>query len=131
MKLIQYQANVLWDNIFSKDTIQTYKQALVKTWNLLKETAILLLMLFLLIVVFVVWVWHIGFNSGREFRKWMVSPNQAPEKMFGDIIEWLKELFIKVFTEVKQFVEKKIGLELPALNPGSEKKKIDSNKDNP
>ncbi|MEA5593280.1 hypothetical protein [Rivularia sp. UHCC 0363] len=134
MKLIQYQANVLWDNVTSIDTIQTYKQALTKTWNLLKETAMLLLMLFLLVVVFVVWVWHIGFSVGWKFRRWMESPNQGPEKLVLITIKSLSNSFAKAFIWVKDLVEKKLGLELPAsnfklLNPDSREEKIGSEKE--
>ena len=122
MNLIQYRANALWDNLSSPETIEIYKQALAKTWNLLKETVILIFMLFLLLVVCVFWVWHIGFTSGREFRQWMESENPQPKELVDKIINKVEEIFEKIFTEVEKFVEKNMGLELPELNPGSEKK---------
>ncbi|AFY57583.1 hypothetical protein Riv7116_5187 [Rivularia sp. PCC 7116] len=113
MKLIQYQANVLWDNLSSPNTAKIYQQALVKTWNLLKETAILLLMLLLLVVVFVLWVWHIGFTIGWKFRQWMESPNKEPEKLVENTIKSLVNSFAQVFNWVKNFAKKRLGLELP------------------
>lgn len=135
MKLIQYQANLLWDNISSEDTIKIYQQALVKTWNLLKETAILLMMLFLVLVVFVLWVWHIGFTSGWKFRQWMESPKQEPEKLLENIIDSLANSFAKVFIWVKDFAENKLGLELPEsefklLNPDSKEEKTGNEQEN-
>ncbi|MBV6625823.1 MAG: hypothetical protein KI793_23325 [Rivularia sp. (in: Bacteria)] len=113
MKLIQYQANVVWDNLSSPNTIKIYQQALVKTWNLLKETAILLFMLLLLVVVFVLWVWHIGFTIGWKFRHWMESPNKEPDKFVENTIKSLSNSFAQLFNRVKGFAEKKLGLELP------------------
>ncbi len=116
MKLIQYQANVVWNNLSNPNTAKIYQQALVKTWKLLKETAILLLMLLLLVVVFVLWVWHIGFSVGWRFRQWMESPNKEPEKFVDNTIKSLANSFAQVFNWVKGFVEEKLGLELPESN---------------
>ena len=112
MNPIQYQTNVLWGDLSSKDTIKTYKQALVKTWILLKETAILILMLFLLLVVFVVWVWNLGFRSGWEFRKWIESENPEPKELVDVIIKLLINSFTMVFNWIKDLVENKLGLKL-------------------
>ncbi len=114
MNPIQYQANVVWHNLSDKDTIKIYKQTLVQIWKLFKETAILLLMLFLFLIVCVIWVWNIGFRTGWAFRQWMELENPEPKELLDAIIKLLINSFTIVFNWMKDLVEKKLGVELPA-----------------
>ena len=116
MNPIKYQTHVLWEDLSSKDTIKAYQKACVKTWNLLKETATLILMLLMLLVVFVVWLWNLGFRSGWGLAKWMDSENPEPQELVSAVIKSLKSSFTVVFNQVKDLVKENLGLDLSPVN---------------
>jgi hypothetical protein len=87
MNPIQYQATALWQNLCDRDTSFAYKQALEKTWELLTQLLQLLFLSVLVVVAFVVWVWSLGFQSGRAFRNWMESENPSIENLASEIVK--------------------------------------------
>ena len=68
---IQFSATQLWESLTEKDTAVTYKQAIIKTWKLLKYLLALLFFVFLLAVALIISFWGIGFNLGGQLHKWL------------------------------------------------------------
>jgi hypothetical protein len=119
MNPIQYQASQLWDNLSDKSTAKTYKCALIKTGDLLKQTAILLLMLVLLLVAVFVWMWNVGYRSGWGFRKWMESENPSPQELVAAVFNFLTQPIILAFNWTQNQLETQFGWKFPL--PSSEK----------
>jgi hypothetical protein len=112
MNPIQYQATALWQNLCDRDTGFAYKQALEKTWELLTQLIQLLFLSVLVIVAFVVWVWSLGFQSGRGFRNWMESENPSIEKLTSEIVKALLTP-VKWFTNwVKSQLKQQLGVDV-------------------
>lgn len=70
-KPISEQANKLWQIVTAPGTIDSYKQAVVATWTILKESAILIWLTFCLILVAFDWFWDNSIATGRRVRAWV------------------------------------------------------------
>jgi hypothetical protein len=73
MNRISTQAAKLWQLITSPDTANSYKTALLLTWDILKETALLIWLVICLVLVAFEWIWKTAFSSGQSFRSWVNS----------------------------------------------------------
>ncbi len=73
---IKWNAAQIYELLREKDTILTYKQAIIKTWKLLKYLLALIFYLFLLGIALIITIWGIGYNLGVEFRKWLESAGE-------------------------------------------------------
>ncbi|WP_017327164.1 hypothetical protein [Synechococcus sp. PCC 7336] len=69
----QPQVAKLWSLLSSSDTWTTYREALVTTAEILKETAILFWYLVLLLLVAVDWLWTQGYAAVQNVRLWLTS----------------------------------------------------------
>jgi hypothetical protein len=137
MNSIQAQAGELWQTLSERDTAVTYKQAAVKTWKVLKQGIILIVSLALLSIAIVLWIWSVGFNSGRSFREWLETEKPAPNEILGVTIYFLLWPFERAFDWAKDQVQKSLGWTVKidaqllestgqskALPTGSEKKEV-------
>lgn len=109
MNSIQDQAGELWQSLSERDTGVIYKQATVKTWRLLKQGIILIVSLALLSVAIVLWIWSVGFNSGRSFREWLEVEKPAPTEIFGVTIYFLLWALERAFDWATDQVQKYLG----------------------
>jgi hypothetical protein len=67
---IRPQVNKLWELLSSPKTIQTYREAIAVTWNILRETAVLAWLLLCLVLVFFDWIWNAAIAATQSTRSW-------------------------------------------------------------
>ena len=70
MEKIKIQANKVGELVFSADTGVTYKKAFVLTWNILRETGLLLWLVICFVFVGGEWFWKTSLDLGRKTRVW-------------------------------------------------------------
>lgn len=70
MEKIKTQANKVRELVFAADTGATYKKTLVLTWNILRETGLLLWLVVCLLFVGGEWFWQNSISLGRKLRVW-------------------------------------------------------------
>ncbi|HHP7244699.1 MAG TPA: hypothetical protein ACFE0H_08445 [Elainellaceae cyanobacterium] len=70
---IQNQSAKVWQILTNPKTAKTYKDAIVITWNILKETAVLLWLVVCLVLVATDWFWTNSILAGRRSRLWLSS----------------------------------------------------------
>ncbi|MDJ0705549.1 MAG: hypothetical protein QNJ46_19915 [Leptolyngbyaceae cyanobacterium MO_188.B28] len=70
MDRIQAQAAKLVRLLFSSDTAAIYQKTLTRTWDILKESAILLWLIFCLIFVLADWLWKSSIQLLANLKAW-------------------------------------------------------------
>jgi hypothetical protein len=84
MNPIKAAAWNFWYTLSNAETIATYRFAIAKTWQLLKQAAQLAVLLFLFGVTAAIWVWAVSFQSGRSLRVWLETEQPTvPEILSG------------------------------------------------
>ncbi|MGD1905511.1 MAG: hypothetical protein ACFB0C_05880 [Leptolyngbyaceae cyanobacterium] len=73
MDTIKVQANKVSQLIFASDTVGTYQRALTLTWDILRETALLIWLVICLIFVGGEWLWNTAIDLGQKGRAWYES----------------------------------------------------------
>ena len=85
MNRIQDQAAKLWQTLSATDTVTTYKQAGVVTWNIVRELALLVWLVFCLVLVAIDWFWKNSIQAGRNFRYWLTNLDQSsPDRIASE-----------------------------------------------
>ena len=105
---IQWSATELWESLTEKDTAVTYKQAIIKTFKLLKYLLVLILLVFLLGVALIISFWGIGFNLGGQFQKWLDNGGEGrqPEELVKELLKILLLPIQKIMEWANKYVEK-------------------------
>jgi hypothetical protein len=87
MDKIKAQASKLGQLVFAAETGEAYKTTLVLTWQILRETALLLWLAVCLVFVGGEWFWYTAINLGNQARNWYEGLSQQPaeEKSFSDM----------------------------------------------
>jgi hypothetical protein len=67
---IKTQANKVGELVFAADTGATYQKAFALTWNILRETGVLLWLVICLVFVGGEWFWKNSVSLGRSARDW-------------------------------------------------------------
>lgn len=70
MEKIKGQANKVGELIFASETGATYKRTLTLTWDILRETGVLLWLVICLVFVGAEWFWKNSISLGRSSRSW-------------------------------------------------------------
>ncbi len=70
MDKIQTQASKVSNLVFAASTRETYQKTLSLTWNILKETGLLLWLVICLVFVGGEWFWKKSITLGRNTRNW-------------------------------------------------------------
>lgn len=70
MGKIKDQTNTVRQLLFSADTAATYQKALTLTWDILRETGILIWLILCLTVVGAEWFWKTAIRLGYRGRSW-------------------------------------------------------------
>lgn len=104
---IQLYATELWESLSAKDTAITYKQAIGKTWKLLKYLLALLFFMVLLGLAFIVSFWGVGFNLGGQFQKWLYNGGQGrqPEELVKELLKILLWPIQKIMEWANKYIE--------------------------
>jgi hypothetical protein len=122
---IQYQASQLWQTLATQETAWTYKQAIIKTWELLKQTGKLIVLLVLLVVVVLVWWWSLGYRGGYDFRKWLETEQPTLEELLQEAVTRLLMPFEWLANWAQDKVKELLGIpDEKAITPGAERKAI-------
>lgn len=105
---IQLYSSQLCDSLTERDTVVTYKQALIKTWQLLKSLLYLVFSVFLLALALLVSIWGIGYNLGGQFQKWLDNggKGRTPEEFVTKLLKILYSPIQKVVEWANKYVEK-------------------------
>lgn len=88
MDKIKGQAAKVGELVFASETGAAYQKTLGLTWNILRETAILLWLVVCLLFVGVEWFWQTATTLGKKARSWyetLSQPSPQEEKSFGEI----------------------------------------------
>jgi hypothetical protein len=78
MDTIKVQASKVSQLIFATDTAGTYQKALSLTWDILRETALLIWLAICLVVVGGEWLWNTAIELGQKGRAWYESLSAKP-----------------------------------------------------
>ncbi|ASC69711.1 uncharacterized protein XM38_006400 [Halomicronema hongdechloris C2206] len=70
MDTIKDQASKVSQLLFAADTAATYQKAFRLTWDILRETAVLLWLVICLVFVGADWFWRTAVRLGRQTRNW-------------------------------------------------------------
>lgn len=73
MDKVKDQANIVSQLLFSADTGNIYKQALTRTWDILREVGVLLWLAICLIFVGGEWFYRTAVGLGRSARAWYIG----------------------------------------------------------
>ncbi|MEO0989085.1 MAG: hypothetical protein AAFY20_26610 [Cyanobacteria bacterium J06639_14] len=76
MDKIKQQSNRVGELIFSADTGATYQKTLTLTWNILRETGVLLWLTICLVFVGAEWFWNFSIDLGLKARAWYESTKE-------------------------------------------------------
>jgi len=76
MDKIRVQANTVSQLVFSSETATTYKKALTLTWDIVRETAILIWLVVCLVFVGADWFYRISIQLGSRTRDWYETLGQ-------------------------------------------------------
>lgn len=106
---IQFFATELWQTLSERDTAVTYKQFFTKTFKLLAQAIALLFFLILLVVAVIVWVWGVGFQSGRLFREWLITKEPTEVQILSAIARVLLWPIEKATAWATKFVKDYLG----------------------
>lgn len=80
------------DNLSDRKTGIIYKEALIKTWELLQQAIFLISSIFFLFLAVLIWVWGYAFNLGKESYqklKPLLDSNTSGSEAFSAFIKWL------------------------------------------
>jgi len=86
MDTIKEQASKVSQLLFAAETAATYQKALRLTWDILRETAVLLWLVFCLVFVGADWFWRTAVRLGRQTRNWyenVTSPDAQDKSLQG------------------------------------------------
>ncbi|MEB3269579.1 MAG: hypothetical protein VKJ09_13630 [Leptolyngbya sp.] len=88
MDKIKAQAGKVGQLVFAADTGSTYQKALVRTWEILRETALLVWLAICLVFVGGEWLWYTAIGLGSKARTWyegLSQSNSSEEKSFSEM----------------------------------------------
>ncbi|MBD2099878.1 hypothetical protein [Leptolyngbya sp. FACHB-261] len=126
------QATELWATLSDPCTALTYKNAASRTWVLLRQIVRLIFLLTLLAVVVVVWIWSVGFQSGRAFRSWLNTEEPTPTLLLQKTADILLWPFKVTVDWSKKQIKEQLGIELKPLWPAQlETSKLNAGQDSP
>ncbi len=84
MERIKAQANKLWTLVGDPQTTATYQGFVTTTWDILRETALLIWLGLCLFLVVFEWFWHNSLAAGRQSRTWLNSLDGSNEKIAAE-----------------------------------------------
>lgn len=103
---IQYHASTLWDTLKERETAIIYKQALHKTWLILKQAIALLFFIVLLATALIVAIWGTGYTLGIALQKWIAQQDRQPEDFATGIFQALRSPLDRLVKWASDYVER-------------------------
>ncbi len=103
---IKYHASELWDTLRERETAIVYRQALHKTWFILRQVLALLFFVVLLAIALLVVIWGTGFTLGVALQKWIEHQDRQPEDFISAILQALRSPIDQFITWANQYVER-------------------------
>lgn len=135
MERIKTQANKLWQILVNPSTTETYKQTLLITWTIIKETAQLLLFILFLTVVLAEWFYKKSVQAGRSTRIWLdtlqnrtqTQEASDPSTFFRETGKSLLAVGQSGVTLALNTAKAQLGMEIPPPPPATETQAITPN----
>lgn len=84
MDRIKVQADKLWTLLVEPQTYAAYKNFVVTTWAILRETALLVWLVVCLSLVAFEWFWKNSLAAGRSSRAWFNNLEGSNEQMASE-----------------------------------------------
>ncbi|HEY9761318.1 MAG TPA: hypothetical protein V6D07_02270, partial [Trichocoleus sp.] len=78
MDRIKEQSNKVSQLVFAPETGDTYKKTLALTWDILRETGLLVWLVICLVFVGTDWFWNNSIKLGRNARAWYNNLGSEP-----------------------------------------------------
>ncbi|MBW4441955.1 MAG: hypothetical protein KME10_12100 [Plectolyngbya sp. WJT66-NPBG17] len=103
---IKYHAAELWDTLKERETAIVYKQALHKTWLILRQAIALIFFIILLGFALLIVIWGTGFTLGVALQKWIDKQERQPEDFVSTILNALRSPIDRLIQWAKQYVER-------------------------
>ncbi|NET32649.1 MAG: hypothetical protein F6K19_11650 [Cyanothece sp. SIO1E1] len=92
MNSIQSQAAKLWQLLFESDTGATYQKALRLTWEIIKETALLIWLVLCLGLVGITGTWDLAVKSVADLQGWVKQLDEpTPQKIAAEVASGVSE----------------------------------------
>jgi hypothetical protein len=118
------QINKLRQIVSASETLNTYTQAIVLTWTILKETGILLWLILCLVIVGFDWFWTQSIAAGQRFRLWLnqfqaTDSDQIAAHMGQEILTVSKASLDYTIAQAREQIGLSARLSPVAINPPS------------
>jgi hypothetical protein len=122
MDKIKNQANVVSQLIFSSETSNTYRKTLLITWNILRETGILIWLVLCLTFVGGEWFYRTSVSLGRNARVWYNNlgekaessdPTETASSIGEAVLDTVKTGTSSLLSQARQ----QLGMKEPAPMP--------------
>ncbi|BAS57454.1 hypothetical protein NIES2135_31810 [Leptolyngbya boryana NIES-2135] len=117
MDKIQAQFAKLWKLLTAPETFDTYKSAVVMTWTIIKETALLVWLVLCLVLVFADWFWKISVGAGRSTRAWFNGLEGSSEQIASETGRALLNAGKSSLDYTLNQARAQLGFEIPAPAP--------------
>jgi hypothetical protein len=127
MDKIKAQAGKVGQLVFAGETSSTYGKALTLTWDILRETALLVWLVVCLVFVGGEWFWHTAIGLGAKARAWYEGLSQTDDsgeaKSFTDMGQSLLTAGENGATFLLYQAKKQLGLDAEPPTPKTPAKK--------
>jgi hypothetical protein len=127
MDKIKAQAGKVGQLVFAGETSSTYGKALTLTWDILRETALLVWLVVCLVFVGGEWFWHTAIGLGAKARAWYEGLSQTDDsgeaKSFTDMGQSLLTAGENGATFLLYQAKKQLGLDAEPPTPKTPVKK--------
>lgn len=117
MNKIKEQANIVSQLVFSGETGDIYKKMLTRTWDILRETGILIWLVVCLTFVGGEWFYRSSVGLGRNARAWYTSLSEKSSTTEGQSMEATGEALLSTVKSSTHYLlsqaRKQLGLPEP------------------
>ena len=106
------QAGKVWKTITDPSTANTYQNTVKVTWNILKETGLLVWLVLCLGLVLGEWIWKTGYRTGWQVRGWINDLDKpSPDKLLNETSKSISELGKTVAASAIATAKDQLGIE--------------------
>ena len=129
MDKIKDQSRKVGELIFSTDTGATYSRALNLTWDILRETGLLLWLVICLVFVGAEWFWKTSINLGNNARDWyegLKQPSNEEPKSATEIGQSMVSVLTSSTANLLYQAKQQLGIEAtpPVQKPATPKANV-------
>jgi hypothetical protein len=108
---ISAQANKLWQIVSAPDTVGTYQKTIAVTWQILKETALLLWLVICLVLVLFDWIGSTAVQLGQQAKDWFNNlQDSSTDQMASEAGKSLLEVGKTGITSAVALAREQLGM---------------------